>query len=69
MPKKPTYEELVKRVEELEREASERKKAEDALGENEEGLEAIFHAVGEGIAIFDMTGYQDQQTNIRGWRV
>jgi PAS domain S-box-containing protein len=56
MSKKPTYEELEQKVKELEREASERKQAEDALREDKEELEAVFHAVGEGIAIFDKTG-------------
>jgi PAS domain S-box-containing protein len=56
MAGKPTYEELEQRIEELEREVSEHKKTEDALRENEGELEAIFHAIGEGIAIIDMKG-------------
>ncbi len=38
MAKKPTYEELVQRVKELEKEAVERKRAEEAMRESEERL-------------------------------
>ncbi len=56
MAQKPTYEELEQTVKELKREISERKETEDALREAKYELEAVFHGVGEGIAIIDRTG-------------
>lgn len=40
MEKKPTYEEFEQRVKELEKEAVERKRAEEALREKEEGMKS-----------------------------
>ncbi|MBT3257693.1 MAG: PAS domain S-box protein [Deltaproteobacteria bacterium] len=53
MESKPTYEELEQRVEELENEAFERKRAEDALRESEEKLRIIIEHSNELFYIHD----------------
>jgi PAS domain S-box-containing protein len=70
MAKKPTYEELEQRVRELEVEAVERKRMEDALRESEEKYREVVERANDGIAIIqdgllkyvnprlaEMTGY------------
>jgi len=47
---------LRRRIVELERAETERKQAEGALRESEEGLEAIFNEVRDGIVLLDLTG-------------
>ena len=56
MGKKPTYEELEQRVKELENEAFERKKAEEALRESEEKYRSIFSSATDTFLIFDYDG-------------
>ena len=51
---KPTYEELEKRVKELEREKDEQKKAEDVLRISERNYREIFDATNDAIIVHDM---------------
>jgi two-component system, cell cycle sensor histidine kinase and response regulator CckA len=53
MDRKPSYEELEQRINELEKESGKRKRAEDALREREELFRAIFNNAGVGIGIAD----------------
>ena len=53
MSDKPTYEELEQRIKELEKEYSDRKKAEAALRKNEQFLQNIFDAMQDGISVLD----------------
>ena len=50
---KPTYEKLEQRVKELEKEAAERKRAEDALRESEERLQIVLDTIQAGIVVID----------------
>jgi two-component system cell cycle sensor histidine kinase/response regulator CckA len=50
---KPSYKELEQRIKELEKEYSDRKKAEAALRKNEEFLQNIFDAIQDGISVLD----------------
>ena len=54
MVRKPTYEELEQKVKELEREALERKQAEEELRESERFLQDVFDAIKEGISVLDL---------------
>lgn len=56
MAKKPTYEELEKRVKELENEAFDRKQAEEALQESNERYTALFERSLDCIYIHDFEG-------------
>ena len=56
MAKRQSYEELEQRVTKLEEETLEYKHVEEELRESEKELKAIFNAVREGVAVFDMTG-------------
>ena len=73
---KPTYEELEKRIQELEKVEAERKKIEEALGESETRYRTIFEASADGIlmtdvqtmrfkyanpAFYKMFGYSDEE--------
>ncbi len=51
MAKKPTYEELERRVKELENEAVERKRVEEALRESEEKYRSMMEAMDEAVYI------------------
>ncbi len=53
MQKRSTYEELRHRVEELEKEAAERRRAEEALGESEVRLKTVLDTVQAGIVVID----------------
>jgi len=53
MASKPTYEELEQRVKELEKEAAERKLAEEALRDSEERYHAIFEQAADSIVLID----------------
>ena len=53
MKKNPTYQELEEKVEELEKEAVERRRVEDALRENEVRLKAVLDTVQAGIVVID----------------
>jgi len=57
MPKKPTYEELEQRVKELENEALERKRVEEALRESEQRYRTLFEKIPYGDWLTDATGY------------
>ena len=57
MTSKPTYEELEQRVKELEKEAYERKRAEEALRESEECFRTTFEDASTGIALIANDGY------------
>ena len=52
MPEKPTYEELVQRVRELERAEIENKKIEKALKENESRYRDLFENLYDGVAVY-----------------
>jgi len=54
MDKKPTYEELERRVKELEKEAVERKRAEEALRETTDYLDNLFNYANAPIIVWDM---------------
>lgn len=56
MAKKPTYEELEQRVKKLEMEAVERKRAEEALRENEERYRTILDSIEEAYFEVDIRG-------------
>jgi len=56
MTGKPTYEELEQRVKELENEAIERKRVEDALRESEERFRLLFDRVFDAIVMIDEKG-------------
>ena len=56
MTKKPTYEELVQRIQELEQAESERKQTGEALRESEERFRSVFENSGIGIVIVDRNG-------------
>ena len=51
MTEKPTYEELKQRVEKLEKEAFERKRAEEALRESEKNLKTVIDTSPVGICL------------------
>jgi two-component system cell cycle sensor histidine kinase/response regulator CckA len=53
MAKKPTYEELEQRVEELEGEAAEHKQAEKELRKSERFLIDVFNSIQEGLDVID----------------
>ncbi len=53
MAAKPTYEELEKRVKELEREAARCRKAEEAVLESEERLRTVLDSIQTGVAVID----------------
>jgi len=82
MAEKPTYEELERKVKELEKEAANSKRAEKALRESEEKFRTLFEASTDGILITDietrnfkyanpascrLLGYSEEE--IRGLRV
>jgi len=50
---KPSYEELEQRIKEIEKEYSDREKAEAALKKNEQFLQNIFNAMQDGISVLD----------------
>ena len=56
MPRKPTYEKLEQRIQELEKEASEFKRAEEALRESEERYRNLFDTVSDFIYTHDLEG-------------
>ena len=56
MAKKPTYEELEQRIKELENEALERKRTEEALRESEEKYRALFERSLELVYLCDFEG-------------
>jgi PAS domain-containing protein len=56
MPEKPTYEELEKRVKELEQAESERKRSEDALMKNEDIFRTLLALAPSGIYLCDAQG-------------
>jgi two-component system cell cycle sensor histidine kinase/response regulator CckA len=56
MTRKPTYEELERRVKELEKEASERKEEEQALQQSEEKYRTILESIEEGYFEVDLAG-------------
>jgi PAS domain S-box-containing protein len=53
MKKNPTYQELEEKVKELEKEAAERTKAEEALRENEVRLKVVLDTIQAGIVVID----------------
>ena len=53
MAEKLTYEELEQRVNELEKEAVRRKRAEEAVLENEDRLKTILDSIQTGVAVID----------------
>ncbi len=71
MARKPTYEEMEQRVKELEREASERKKAEDALRESEKKYRTILKSIEESYYEVDLAGnltfFNDSTSSILGY--
>ena len=82
MSQKPTYEELKRRVQELEKEEIERKQAEQALSESEERLGSIFRSAPIGIGLVvdrelkkvnsrlcTITGYDEEELIGRSSRI
>jgi signal transduction histidine kinase len=71
MAKKPTYEQLEQRVKELEKEAVERKRAEELLRLDETRLEALFHLSRMGDAsLTEIAGFAlDQGIKLTGSRI
>ncbi|MDY6790640.1 MAG: PAS domain S-box protein [Thermodesulfobacteriota bacterium] len=71
MAKKPSYEELAQRVNELEQENSELKRVEDALRESEEKHRSILENIEEGYFEVDMAGsltfFNDSLVKILGY--
>ena len=57
MVNRPTYEELVQRIEELEKEAAKHKKINEALRESEERFHILFNNMSIGVALVDKDGY------------
>ncbi len=53
MQKRSTHEELIQRVKELEKEAAERRRAEEALGESEVRLKTVLDTIQAGIVVID----------------
>jgi len=53
MNKKPTYEELQQRIEALEKEATERRRVEEALRESEVRLKTVLDTIQAGIVVID----------------
>ncbi|MBT3260232.1 MAG: hypothetical protein HN366_27815, partial [Deltaproteobacteria bacterium] len=53
MAKKPTYEELEQRVKDLEKQVSERERAEEALRESEGRFSAMFEHMSSGVAVYE----------------
>ena len=53
MTKKPTYEELEKRVHELEQTEIERKRAEEALRDSEQFMISVFESIQDGISVLN----------------
>ncbi len=53
MVRKPTYEELEKRVRELEKEALERERAVETLLESNEKLDAMLRSIGDHMSMMD----------------
>ncbi|MES0349732.1 MAG: PAS domain-containing protein [Desulfobacteria bacterium] len=53
MQKRSTHEELIQRVKELEKEAAERRQAEEALGESEVRLKTVLDTIQAGIVVID----------------
>ena len=56
MPRKPTHEELEQRIQELEKEISKFKRAEEALRESEEKYRNLFDIVSDFIYTHDLEG-------------
>jgi len=56
MAAKPTYEELKKRIKELEKESIKHKRAEEALHESEAKYRRLFEATKDGIIVTDSEG-------------
>ena len=54
MPRKPTYEKLEQKIQELEKEASEFKRAEEVLRESEERYRNLFDIVSDFIYTHDL---------------
>ena len=74
MPKKPTYEELEQRIQELEQESVEHKHTEKALRDSEDHLQSVFRTAPTGIGVVsdrvlkqanericEMTGYLEEE--------
>jgi PAS domain-containing protein len=53
MTKKPTYEQLEKRVHELERSEFKRKLAEEVLRDNEQFMISVFESIQDGISVLN----------------
>ena len=54
---RPTYEELAKKVEDLEKESLELKLAKDALREGEHRFPQLFDRMTSGVAVYEAKGY------------
>ena len=71
MAKKPTYEELEKRVKKLEKETVEREQAEEALKESEEKYRTILESIEDGYFEVDTAGnftfFNDSLCEIHGY--
>ena len=63
MSEKPTYEELEQRIQELKKEAFERKRAEEALEESETRYRRLFETAQDGILILDAGTGQIEDAN------